>query len=203
MHRMDLTTARQFAQQASRGGLTALGEILRSLTEGDVYDTYPAGSGISAGVGTIHKASVIRLGEIITTRILIDLTGLESEATLDDIIGDDGAANCHLGQIIVLRNGTILTGRMTCLEAPVGGEPDIDLNSAVESTGVEGALITGLTETVLLAAAADWAIGDVKVLTAFPADGEFLYLSVGTVTAPIAGTYTAGKFLIELEGYDA
>ena len=37
-----------------------------------------AGTGITTGTGTIYRSSVQRVGGIITTRILIDLTGLRS-----------------------------------------------------------------------------------------------------------------------------
>jgi hypothetical protein len=130
----------------------------------------------------------------------VDLTGLNSSAAAD-IIGVNAAANCHLGQITAADCGTILTGTMTCLEAPATGEPDIDLYSAVEATGTEDAAITGLDETVLMAAAVDWTLGTVKALTAMPAADEYLYL-VGS-GAGTSATYTAGKFLIELLGYDA
>jgi hypothetical protein len=162
-----------------------------------------AGTGITTGTGTVYQSSVSRVGGIIKTSILLDLTGLTSAATENDIIGVNDAANCHLGQITADRNGTIFGGRVTCLETPAGGEVDIDLYSAVESTGTENALITGLDETALLAAAADWAANDVKTLSAVPAADEYLYLAVGTGSTPTAGDYTAGKFLIELEGYAA
>lgn len=198
-----LTTAKDFAAQAARGSLSALGNILRSLSEGKVHDSPVPGSGISAAAGAIVKTSVIRNGDVIKTSILIDLTDLESEATLADIIGDNGAANCWIYQYVLARSGTILGGSVTNLETVAGGEVDIDLYAADESTGVEGALITGLTETLLMAPTADWTIGLVRILTGFPTDGQYLYLTVGTATAPVAGTYTTGKFLIELYGYDA
>lgn len=201
--KMTLATAAQFAQQASRGGLSALGTLLRSLTEGKVHDSPVPGSGITAGAGAIAKTSVVRDGDVIKTSILVDLTGLESEATLADIIGDNAAANCWLARIVTAINGTILGGKITCLEAPATGEVDIDLYSATESTGTEGALVTALTETALLLTGADWTIDLVRALTGIPADGGYLYLSVGTSSTPTAGTYTAGKFLIELYGYDA
>jgi hypothetical protein len=87
------------------------------------------------------------------------------------------------------------------LEAPAGGEPDIDLYSATESTGTEDAAITGLVETALLLTGADWTIDLVRALTDIPADVEYLYL-VGSGAGTDA-IYTAGKFLIELFGYDA
>jgi len=189
-------------RQAERGSLTDLGRLLELIVNGDVASVLevPAGAGITAGVGTIYKASVQTIGGIISTKILIDLTGLSSNAAAD-IIGVEAAAACHLGQITTQRNGTIFAGLMTCLEAPATGEPDIDVYSAVEATGTEDAAIGGLVETALLAAAADWTIGDVKVFTAFPANEEYLYL-VGSGGGTDA-VYTAGKFLIELEGYTA
>jgi len=201
--KMSLNLAAQFAQQASRGALTALGTLLRSLSEGKVHESPVPGSGISAASGAIAKMSVIRNGDVIHTSILVDLTDLESEATLADIIGDNGAANCWIARIVTAVNGTILGGKMTCLEAPTTGEPDIDLYSAVESTGVEGAAVTDLDETVLLLPGVNWTIDLSRALTGIPADGEYLYLSVGTASTPDAGTYAAGKFLIELYGYDA
>ena len=200
---MSVATGREFAAQAGRGGRSALGSILRELIDDKVRDIPVAGSGFLSGTGTLYKSSVKRRGGIIHTSILVDLTGAASEATLADIIGDDGAANCHLGQITAAINGTILGGFITCLEAPTTGEIDIDLFSAEESTGVEGADVTALTQTALLATTADWTIDLVRALTAVPPANGYLYLAVGTVTAPAAGVYASGKFLIELFGYDA
>lgn len=159
-----------------------------------------AGSGID-GIAETYKNGVIRIGPLVYTSIFIDLTGLNSSAA-GDIIGDDGAANCHLGKITTARCGTLIGGRMSCWETPAGGEPDIDLYSATEATGTEDAAITGLTETALLDAAADWTgLLAPKGLTALPADGQYLYL-VGSGGGTDAA-YTAGKFLIELWGYSA
>jgi hypothetical protein len=158
-----------------------------------------AGTGITGGTGTIYRSSVIREGGIIRTSILIDLTGLRSTAS-GDIIGVDGTSNvCHIGQITAARNGTILAGRMTCFEAPTGGDPDINVHSATEGTGVEDGAISSLTET-LLVNAGDATLGSVVIFTAVPAADEFLYLTLGDTTN---ADYTAGKLLIELFGYEA
>ena len=158
-----------------------------------------AGTGITGGTGTIYRSSVIREGGIIRTSILIDLTGLRSTAS-GDIIGVDGTSNvCHIGQITAARNGTILAGRMTCFEAPSGGDPDINVHSATEGTGVEDGAISSLTET-LLVNAGDATLGSVVIFTAVPAADEFLYLTLGDTTN---ADYTAGKLLIELFGYEA
>ena len=158
-----------------------------------------AGTGITGGTGTIYRSSVIREGGIIKTSILIDLTGLRSTAN-GDIIGVDGTSNvCHIGQITAARNGTILAGRMTCFETPAGGDPDINVHSATEGTGVEDGAISDLTET-LLVNSGDLATGTVVTFTGVPAADEFLYLTLGSTTN---ADYTAGKLLIELFGYEA
>ncbi len=153
-----------------------------------------------AGAGiTVYRSSVIREGGIIKTSILIDLTGLRSTAN-GDIIGVNGTSDvCHIGQITAARNGTILAGRMTCFEAPAGGDPDINVHSATEGTGVEDGAIADLTET-LLVNSGDLSTGTVVTFTGVPAADEFLYLTLGATTD---ADYTAGKLLIELFGYEA
>ena len=158
-----------------------------------------AGTGITTGSGTLYRSSVQRVGGIITTRILIDLTGLRSTGGAD-IIGVNGTALvCHIGQITAARNGTILTGSMECFEAPAGGDPDINIHSATEGTGVEDGLISGLTES-LLVNAGDATLGSKVFFAAVPAADEFLYLTTGAATD---ADYTAGKLFIELMGYEA
>ena len=160
------------------------------------------GTGISTGTGTLFKGSILRMGDVIETTIVIDLTGLNSGDAELDIIGVAATANCHLGRITAAGNGTILAGTMACLETPAGGEPDIDLYSATEATGTEEALVTGLTETALLATATDWTnLLAPKGLTAVPAANQYLYLVGGTGSSPTNNTYTAGKFVIKLYGY--
>ena len=157
-----------------------------------------AGAGFTGGTGTVYESSVLLAGGIYHTRILVDLTGLASSTTDLDIIGV-GASAAHLGQITTGRNGTILSGRVTCFETPAGGADDIDLYMATEATGVFDAGIATLTETALLTKGAAWAAGDVTLLSAVPTTGKYLYLTGGE--AGTAATYTAGQFLIELFGY--
>ncbi len=158
------------------------------------------GAGISGGTGTVFKSSVVRVGDIIRTSFLIDLTGLGSSTTDLDIIGT-GVSAAYLGQITAARNGTILSGRMTCLEVPVGGADDIDLYSATAATGVFDGAIGDLVETALLTSGGAWSLALTKALGAIPATNEYLYLTGGE--GGTAAAYTAGKFLLELDGYEA
>ncbi len=196
-------TGRAHANQAGRGSLSSLETVIRALVDDKVRDIPIAAPGITGGSGTICKWSVHRRGDIITSSCLLYLDGLSSSTTLLDIIGQ-GTDPAHLGQLTAAINGTILAGRMTCLEVPVGGVVDIDLYSADEGTGAfDDAGATDLTETALVTAGGVWTLSLVKALTALPAVGsnEYLYLFGGA--AGVAAEYTAGKFLIELFGYDA
>lgn len=186
------------SENASTGVITTLSSI--SSTGVASFDantlTTEAGTGITGGTGTVYKSSVQRVGGVITTTIFIDLTGLRSTAS-GDIIGVNGTSNpCHIGQITAAQNGTIIAGSMECFEAPAGGDPDINVHSATEGTGVEDGAISGLTET-LLVNSGDATLGSKVFFTAFPAADEFLYLTLGDTTD---ADYTAGKLLITLIG---
>lgn len=160
--------------------------------------TTGAGAGITGGPGTVYKTSVQLSGGIYFTCILIDLTGLQSSTTDLDIIGQS-TTPAHLGQITIAQNGTIFAGKMTCLEVPVTGVTDIDVYWATEATGKFDDAVTGLTETVLLTNGGAWTLALVKAF-ADPvgiANG-YIYLTCGALGT--VGTYTAGKFLIELYG---
>ena len=166
----------------------------KQLGAGETLDMLPGDSITDAAAS--FGGTVRRIGDIIETVIAIDLTGLRSTAA-GDIIGDDGSAEyAHIGQITADVNGTIFAGKIECLEAPTGGDPDIDLYSATEATGAEDAAISGLTETQLVDSG-DHTAGSVKLLTAFPAANEYLYLVAGATTD---ADYTAGLLVITLYG---
>ena len=189
------------SKNATTGAITTQSSINSSGITSFDANTMPveAGTGITTGTGTIYRSSVQRVGGIITTRILIDLTGLRSTGGAD-IIGVNGTALvCHIGQITAARNGTILTGSMECFEAPTGGDPDINIHSATEGTGVEDGAISGLSET-LLVNAGDATLGSKVYFTGVPAADQFLYLTRGAATD---ADYSAGKLFIELMGYEA
>lgn len=169
----------------------------RAERDFQILDSLTAGAGITGGTGTVYRAAVTRVGNMAKTEILIDLTGLECPTTIGDIIGVNGSTDAaHIGRIDPDYSGTVIAGRVTCLEAPAGGDPDIDIYAADEGTGVENGAIGDLTET-LLVNAGDHTLGSVDVFTALPTAGQYLYLTAGTITE---ATYTGGKLLIELWG---
>ena len=183
---------------AAVAGMTAAQEALLGALDDAVIGAMTPGTGI-VGTATAAGGNVIKKGPIFKTEIFIDLTGLNSGTTAGDIIGKTTTANCHLGQITAAKNGTIVYGRITCLETPAGGDPDVDFYGTVtEATGTQDAAILGLTGESLLLNHGDWtgAVATPIAMTALPGVG-YLYAVDGGGTA---AKYSAGQFLIELWG---
>ncbi len=190
---LDLDIAGTTALAITATTVTPTGQMV--LTSCDMPTT--EGSGIT-GIAESFGSSVVKIGTIFHTTIVIDLTGLNSGGTDGDIIGDEAAANCHLGQITAARNGTIFAIRMTCVETPATGDDDIDLWSADESSGTEDTGIAALTGEVQLTDGGDLTTGTVVGMAGLPVANQYLYLTGKTGDAN--ATYTAGKLVIELWG---
>ena len=162
-----------------------------------------SGSGITDGTGTSIAYDITKVGKIISTQIVIDVTGLQSSTTDLDIIGS-GVSAAYLTQVTTAVNGQLFALSMTCLEAPVTGVTDIDLYSATENTGAFDTGIGTLVETIAITGGAAWTLNKVNTSTPatnIPVADSYLYLTCGA--AGTVGTYTAGIFLIEMWGYEA
>jgi hypothetical protein len=153
-----------------------------------------AGVGITGGTGTVYHSWIERNGNIIKTSIYIDLTGLGSSATANDIIGVAGGP-AHIGQITAARNGTIFAGKITCLETPTSNMSDLDL--AASATGT-GAFDEAVTASTVLVNTGGVSINAIEALTLFPAANDYLYITSAQTTA--VATAAAGILLIELYG---
>ena len=169
----------------------------------DTLNTMAPGTGITGATGELVKWAVSKdpVSGLIHTRGIVDITGLASVATDNDIIGFGTTNPAYLGQITAAVNGTIVAGKATLLEAPATGEVDIDVWAADEATGKGSDLITGLTgEVAVFTAAGDWGTIREVAMSAPPGPNQYLYLTVGTSSTPTAATYTAGIFLFEFWG---
>ena len=199
---MDGVTATA-AELNLNSGLTATAAELNQLDASVNGALMAPGSGIVSSATTIIKYGIINAGGIVTTQIMIDLTGLNGGGTADDIIGDDGiaVANCHIGQITTAINGVIWGGEIRCLETPAGGNVDINLSNASIGTGVQDADVKALTNYAELIDCGNHTAGDAPIeLTALPTANYYLYLSAGTSTD---ADFSAGRLLITLWGYKA
>ena len=140
------------------------------------YKNITQGSGITS----VYKSWIEHQEDKIKTNIYIDLKDLESESSLSDIIGNDGASNCHFGQINYSQTGIIYKSVITCIETPAGtGEVDIDVYQSTASNGTEGALVTSLAgATQLVDTNTDWTVDTSKIFTTNPSDSNYLYLAI-------------------------
>lgn len=187
----------QISKNATTGAIT--------VTSGDKWATEATASAGIEGTAAVYVTQVTRLKSdvdtnvnIVKSTIMIDLTGLKDGDTAGDIIGKDGDGVAFIGRVTTANQGTVFGVTMTCVETPAGGSTDIDLFSATEGTGVNDTAIGDLTETQIINAGAASA-GTVVAGGDIAAD-QYLYLvSQGTGDA----TYTAGRFLIEITGFDA
>lgn len=168
----------------------------KNLVNATLVNKQAKGAGMSEAE-TVAQL-VTKADNITKTEIFIDLTGLENGGAAGDIIGSNDASACWFVRIDPDVHGTITGAKLTCLEVPAGGDPDIDIYAADEATGTENAAITGLTETALVDAG-DATLGSVDVFSAYPTAGQYLYLVAGA-GATVFGSYTAGKLLVELYG---
>jgi len=143
---------------------------------------------------------VNKIGGLIYTTILIDLHGgLACGGSADDVIGTDGgAANAYIAELTTGVNGIPFEVEMACLEAPTGGDPDINLVCSATATDAENAAVS--SPTVILNN------GDLALGTYVSADSgatlaalslKYLYLTCGTATE---AAYTAGKLVIKITG---
>ena len=182
----------------SPAGLIALTRGLLADATGIAVFRLLVSAPLATGEGTgtnsgDNYASRITLGStaLRVTEILVEIDGLVSAATDNDVIGDTGGqANAHIGQIIAAESGTILGGFMECFEAPVTGELDIDLYA--DSSGTIAQSADGTGDTALLQAGTNWTAGLRKVLTGGPAPNDYRDFAGGPSSTPPAGPYTAG-----------
>ena len=172
---------------------------LRSLSSRGVTDTVTAG----VGAPSVTRQTTRREGNKIITEISVDLGGntTVAEATDGDIIGQNGSSACTIATIALATHGYITYAEIACVEAPTGASADIDLHGGSASDDTEGGAVTNAN--VYVAAGGNHSkgsrVGAAVTLHDFDSDADtFLYLVDGASSG--AGTYTAGKLLITLEG---
>lgn len=138
-----------------------------------------------------------RNGTIIT-EIKVDLTGLDSSGTENDVIGLSTGGAAYLGRYVVATCGIVYRIEMSCLEIPLTGDADVILVAG--SAADEAFDDTVANSAALCDGTGDWALGETIVnnAPAALAANYYLYLTQG---ATDDATYTAGQFLIRLYGH--
>jgi hypothetical protein len=134
-------------------------------------------------------------GDIIT-EFKIDLTGLASKNTANDVIGLAAGGNAYIGRNVVATNGIIYKMELVCLETPAGGDNDINVVAAASGTlAYDGAGGTTYGVDGGDQVAGQVVVDEVQGLTA----DHYFYLTAGT--GDTADTYTAGMFIVRWYGH--
>ena len=174
-----------------------------TVTSGDKMKNEAVGGAGIEGTAETYITQVERFKSdtttnvnLVKTTLMIDLTGLASSGA-NDIIGKAGTGVAYIGRVTTANTGVVFGVTMECFETPAGGDPDIDLYSATEATGVEDSAIGDLTETQIINSG-DLAAGSRVAGGGIVAD-QYLYLVAGSATN---ADYTAGRLLITIHGYD-
>lgn len=166
--------------------------------------TLGRGAAVTAehGVGAVGTGGFCRTyrytrdGSIITD-IEVDLTGLDSSGTANDVIGLATGGAAYIGRNVVATNGIIYKVEVTCLEIPLTGDADILFVAGSEADEAFDATVAN-TQTIA-DGTGDWTLGETIVLTA-PAAIAANYYYYMTQGASDDATYTAGQFLLRFYG---
>jgi len=174
------------------GDVTITGDL--SFTDEAASAEHGAGA-----IGTGVAPATYRRTEngTIITEIKIDLTGLNSKDTANDIIGLSSGGAAYIGRNVVATNGVIYRIEMCCLETPATGDDDINL---VAGSAADDAYNDAVTNAAVEINGGDWVAGKSVVEDAPSVTANYyFYLTAGTGDA--AQTYTAGQFLIRMFGH--
>lgn len=189
------TASLKLGASGSTTAVTATGAELNAAADISVQNSKTSQGAAISGSAAFVKSSVVQKGDVIETTLIIDVTGLDSVADDNDIIGKS-TDPAYIMQVTAAVNGTIFAGEMGCMEVPTTGADDIDLVSNASGTGKLDDDASGFTQ--LVTAGGAHAIGTVKPMTALPAADDYVYLAAGEA---VAGTYDAGILYVKMWGY--
>jgi len=184
------------------------------LTAKEVGSSYATGAAPGSGVAdALNKCDIYveKIGQDIITTIYVDLevadgysTAVSSSATTWDVIGEGTAANAYITKLTTAVNGYIYKAEMTCVEIAAGGNDWVALGYNSSSLA-GGALITAGSNGQGIISVNNMWVG-LTGSAAFPygsqgndLTNDYIYLISGDNA--IAGSYTAGKFVIKFYGH--
>jgi hypothetical protein len=183
------------------GAITATAGVTGNVTgnvAGNIATTVASAEHGAGSIGTAVAPATYRFTQngIIITKISIDLTGLASVATANDVIGLAAGGAAYIGRNVVATNGVIFKTEFSCLETPLTGDNDVNVvtssNAALAYDSAGG--------TTYISNSGDLLLGQTiqNILPALTAN-DYFYLTAGT--GDTAGTYTAGMYLLTLYGH--
>jgi hypothetical protein len=177
------------ATLASTGAVT-----VKSVSGSAVASAEHGAGAIGTGVAPVTRRYTV--DGTIVTETKIDLTGLASVATANDVIGLSTGGVAFIGRNVVANNGIIYKAELICLETPAGGDNDVNVVAAASGT-LE---YDGAGGTAYGVDGGDAVAGQViqDLVQGLTAD-HYFYLTAGT--GDTAAAYTAGQFIFRTYGH--
>lgn len=175
------------------GATTFTGNLIGDLAP--ATESTEHGAGI---IGTGAAPVTIRWIEsgVIITQFKVDVEGLASVATANDVIGLSAGGNAYIRQYNVATDGVIFKAELICVETPAGGDNDINVVAASSGT----LAYDGAGGTTYGINGGDAVAGQVvQNLVQGLTDTHYFYLTAGT--GDTAAAYTAGQFIFTTYGH--
>lgn len=179
-----------------------VGDVTGNVTGNLIGSVTPVTAAAEHGTGIIGTAATPTTkrwteGSVIVTEITVDLTGIASVATANDILClTAGGLYGFIGRNVVATNGVIFKTQFSCIETPLNG--DNDVNCVTNSSGTLTASSAG--GTTYIANAGDLLAGQsIQNLVPAMTANNYYYLTAGT--GDTAGTYTAGQYVLTTWGH--
>lgn len=134
---------------------------------------------------------------VIITQIKVDLTGLTSKNTANDVIGlATGGDPAYIGRNVIATNGVIFKLEFSCLETPVGGDDDVNVVRNTSGT----IAYDGAGGTDYLSNSGNLVIGQtISNLVPVVTTNHYYYLTAGQ--GDVAAAYTAGQYILTTYGH--
>lgn len=133
---------------------------------------------------------------VIITQTKVDLTGLASVATANDVIGLAAGGVAYIGRNVEATNGVIFKVELSCLETPTTGDNDVN----VVANSSAALAYDGAGGTTYLSNSGDLLKGQtIQNLVPGLTEGDYFYLTAGT--GDTAGTYASGMYVLTTYGH--
>lgn len=183
---------------AGKAVVTTTGKVVDELSITNMSQVAIAATHAAGVIGTGVAPATYRHTEngVIITEIKVDLEGLASVATANDVIGLAAGGVAYLAQYTTAAFGIVFKIEQICVETPAGGDNDVNIvlnSSATLEEDSAGGVAYGVN-------AGDAVAGQVvqnlvQGLTA----NHYFYLTAGT--GDTAAAYTAGQFIFRIHGH--
>ena len=169
-----------------------------TLTIGNLATAVESAEHGAGAIGTAATPATYRWVQngVIVTQTKIDLTGLTSKDTANDVIGLAAGGAAYIGRNVVATNGVIFKVELSCIETPAGGDDDVNVVANSSAT----LAYNDAGGTTYLSNSGDLLAGQtIQNLVPAITANDYFYLTAGT--GDTVAAYTAGMYVLTTYGH--